>query len=195
MLAFAISTLGFSLQSCGTEVAEALATERDALVAFNTTATVPDNRIGFCFATLCLGSEDGHDSTIAGSRARIIAVAKTLHNHPNTRVIIEGHVGVSAPPELAQAYSEYRAQIIAQILEEDFQICPHRITTRGWSYHVSRAAQTSAHPNAQTAKEGFGWAEVFITSSACEHALTFPERPDYCSPAAARTPRSPPALE
>ena len=54
-------------------------------------------QVGYAFASLCMGSEDGENSFVEGSRAHIIAAAKVLVEHPEARVLIEGHVGVSAP--------------------------------------------------------------------------------------------------
>ena len=152
-----------------------------------------DNRIGFQFASLTVGSEDGEDSSIAGSRARLAAVAKLLEEHPDARVLIEGHVGITAPPELAQSFSEHRAHVIASILAEEFAVCPQRLLARGWGSTISEAAQASTHPNADTAKQGFGWAELFLVLTPChtDDVLFFPERPDYYSIA---PPPPPPAV-
>ena len=98
-----------------------------------------DNRIGFSFASLCIGSDDGQDSTIAGSTSRIASIAHVMQLHPNTRLVVEGHVGVSAPPEIAQSYSEARAHIIAHELEQ-MGVSPCRLATRGWGSRVSSAA-------------------------------------------------------
>ena len=161
-------------------------------------ATPP--QVGYAFASLCMGSEDGENSFVEGSRAHIIAAAKVLAEHPEARVLIEGHVGVSAPPEVAQQFSEHRAHIVAQILEEDFGICGGRIETRGWGSSVAAAAQSSAHPNARAAKGGYGWAEIFFFSApedeeangAGGQPALYPPRPDYY-PRPEASPPPPPA--
>ena len=148
-----------------------------------------DNRVGFSFASLSIGSEDGEDSTIGGSKARIAAVAKVLKEHDDVRLIIEGHVGLSAPPEIAQAFSEQRAHIVAQAIE-DLGVQADRMQTRGWGKRVAENAQGSPHPNARAAKAGYGWAELFLIAPPLEWSsyssrlgsfdnLELPKRPDY----------------
>ena len=140
-----------------------------------------DNRVGFAFASLTLGAECGVDSTIAHSRARIAAAAKVLAAHPEADLVLEGHVGVSAPDEIAVAYSRYRAQIVGQILEDEYGVDASRIEARGWGYDVSRIAQQSEHPSASAAKAGYGWVELFFRANPCpHHAPTIvPPVPDY----------------
>ena len=121
-----------------------------------------ENRIGFRHCGLSIGSEDGSDSTVVHSLDRIAKVAGILHSYPDLRVMIEGHVHTSAPPEIAQAYSEYRANFIAAILEEEHGICPGRVETRGWGLHAAQAALSSEHPNARSAQAGYGWVEIFV---------------------------------
>ena len=48
-------------------------------------------QVGYCFASLFVGDEDGEDSTVKGSRAHINATARLLEAHPEARVTIEGH--------------------------------------------------------------------------------------------------------
>jgi len=48
--------------------------------------------------------------------------------------------------------------------------------TRGWGSSIAEAARGSAHRNADAAKAGYGWAELFFVSR-CGQSL--PERPDY----------------
>ena len=140
-----------------------------------------DNRVGFAFASLTLGAECGADSTIAHSRAHIAAAAKVLAAHPEADLVLEGHVGVSAPDEIAVAYSRYRAQIVGQILEDEYGVDASRIEARGWGYDVSRIAQQSEHPSASAAKAGYGWVELFFRANPCpHHAPTIvPPIPDY----------------
>ena len=145
----------------------------DVTATFSTDSGGFDNRIGFQFASLSIGSEDGSDSTIAGNRARLGAVAELLEMYPEARVLIEGHVGVSAPPEIAQSYSEHRAHTVAQILEEEHHICPQRLLTRGWGSTIAEVAQRSSHPNADAAKQGYGWAEIFVVLTPCHTDLVF----------------------
>ena len=95
--------------------------------------------------------------------------------------MLEGHVGVSAPDEIAVAYSRYRAQIVGQILEDEYGVDASRIESRGWGYDVSRIAQQSEHPSASAAKAGYGWVELFFRANPCpHHAPTIvPPIPDY----------------
>ena len=104
-------------------ISPAAASSIDVKVTGTHTPTLPpflalDNRVGFQFASLSLGSDDGSDSTIAGSAALIDKVAQHLvHTDKETSVHIDGHVGMSAPPHLALSYSETRASIVAEALE------------------------------------------------------------------------------
>lgn len=154
-----------------------------------------DNRIGFQFASLSIGSEDGEDSSIAGSHPRLTALAKVLIQHPEAHVLVEGHVGTSAPPEIAQSFSEQRAHIVAQIMEEDYGIEANRIETRGWGSRIAEAAQASEHPNARAARAGFGWAELFVIAGTAipGDPLVIPDRPDYYDAGASILAPPPPA--
>jgi len=154
-----------------------------------------DNRIGFQFASLMIGSEDGEDSSIAGSHPRLTALAKVLIQHPEAHVLIEGHVGTSAPLEIAQSFSEQRAHIVAQILEEDYGVEANRIETRGWGARIAAAAQVSEHPNARAARAGFGWAELFVIAGTVipGDPLVIPDRPDYYDAGASILAPPPPA--
>ena len=144
-----------------------------------------ENRIGFSFAALCVSEDDSE--IIAGSRTRLMAVAQVMHEYPLLSILIEGHVGVSAPSEIAQEYSEARAHIVARILEEE-GICPSRFTTRGWGYRVARVALDSDDPAASVAKAGFGWADMFFT---LPDASEFPPRPAYYDAFLAASPPPP----
>ena len=142
--------------------------------------TIIDNQIGFSFASLSIGSESGEDSTIAGSRARIAATAELLATFPDSRLLIEGHVGVSAPPEIADQFSEHRANVVSQILEEDYNVSASRIASNvGWGYRISQLAQGSPHPLARAAKEGFGWAELYFVFGSCHDGAMVPARPSF----------------
>lgn len=151
---------------------------------------------------MSIGAEDGSDSIIPNSRANMAAVAMLLRDPVwEVHLVVEGHVGTSAPPEIAQAFSEQRANIVAQYLEEQHLICPGRIVTRGWGYDAANRARASDHPNAAAAKAGYGWAEMFFVygkgedasylPKLGEDAAFFPERPDYYNTALASPP--PPA--
>eukprot|EP00964_Phaeocystis_antarctica_P151893 scaffold119588_cov60-Phaeocystis_antarctica.AAC.3 len=130
------------------------------------------------------------------------AAAKLLAVYPEVYLVIEGHVGTSAPPEIAQVFSEQRANIVAQWLVDEHGVCPGRIVTRGWGYDAANRARASDHPNAAAAKAGYGWAEMFFVYGKSEDATIFvlgegedatilPERPDYYYTALASPP--PPA--
>ena len=107
--------------------------------------------------------------------------------YPEVHLVIEGHVGTSAPPEIAQMFSEQRANIVAQWLVDEHGVCPGRIVTRGWGYDAANRARASDHPNAAAAKAGYGWAEMFLVFP---HGI-LPPRPDYYYTALASPP--PPA--
>ena len=122
----------------------------EALLDLRTALASPtsayENRIGFAFATLCID-----DEAISGSRSRLLNVARVMSDHKELLVQVEGHVGTSAPDEIAQEYSEARAHIVAQVLEHE-GVEPSRIRSRGWSNRVSLAALHSQDPMAALAE-------------------------------------------
>ena len=140
---------------------------------------------------MSIGAEDGSDSFIPGSRGNMTAIAKLLAVYPEVHLLVEGHVGTSAPPEIAQVFSEQRANIVAQWLVDEHGVCPGRIVTRGWGYDAANRARASDHPNAAAAKAGYGWAEIFFVLGEGEDATILPPRPDYYYTALAAPP--PPA--
>ena len=89
--------------------------ERDVTAVYTSCNGEVDTTIGFAFASMALSPEDGEDSAIVSSRAKIFAAAQLLAAHPKATVDIEGHVGVSAPPEIAESYSEQRAVVHLQL--------------------------------------------------------------------------------
>ena len=117
---------------------------KDIQHVFNASRGVPENRIGFAFASLCLASEDGSDVPIPGSQARLAAVADVLAKYPKSRLLVEGHVGVAAPDEIAQSYSEHRSHVVAMLLEQHFGVDGDRLMTRGWGKDITEAAQQSS---------------------------------------------------
>ena len=136
---------------------------RNVDTAFDTPQGVPDSRVGFQYAALCLGSEDGTNSGgVQGSMRHLSAAAKLLQENPSARLLIEGHVGMGAPDEVAQSFSEYRAHVVATWLVEHFAVEEERLLMRGWGKRIAEQAQDSHHPNAAAAKQGYGWAELFI---------------------------------
>ena len=141
--------LALAVQATALVVPDGLTMDvQHAFVATPSRGNVPDNRIGFQFAALCLASDDGSDSPITGSISRLEAVASVLAKHPDVRLLIEGHVGTSAPDEIAQSYSEHRAHVVAMMLEQHFGIDGERLMTRGWGKDIAEvAAQSSVkHP-------------------------------------------------
>ena len=75
----------------------------------------------------------GEGCVIKGSTSRIAAIANLLKRRPSLRVHLDGHTGVSAPPEIA-----------------------------GWGSTVAIRAEKSSHPNAEATKAGYGWVEIFM---------------------------------
>ena len=72
-------------------IALVLALRRDGLQALTTDAGLVVNQVGFQFASLTIGSEDGSDSHIQGSRARLASIASVLAQMPEARLLIEGN--------------------------------------------------------------------------------------------------------
>lgn len=146
-----VSALGAPLQRPDAATIESAV--RNALRPFESHATVGtlDNRVGFAFASLEIGEEDGEDSTIGMNQHRIAACAKLLKSYPSLYLQLEGHTGITAPSSIAQSFSEQRASVIASALVEGYGIAPERLRTRGWGSRIARLAQGSVHPNALSA--------------------------------------------
>ena len=138
------------------------------------------NRIGFEFASIALAGDDGEGSDVAGSRSRIGVYAAILKRHKRASVTVEAHCGPTAPPSIAHAYSLERANLVVNELTRH-GISRSRITPVGHGKRVSAssALRESAHPNAASARSGFGWAEIFVQLDGLEQ----PRRPDFYSAA------------
>ncbi len=58
------------------------------------------------------------------------AVARLKH-YPNFRVVIRGHTGLRGDPELNKLLSKQRADAVADFLQKNFNIDPHRLQAEG----------------------------------------------------------------
>lgn len=134
------------------------------------------NRVGFEFASIALAGDDGEGSDVTGSRSRISTYAAILRRHKRANVSVEAHCGPTAPPSIAHAYSMERANLVVSELARH-GISRSRITPIGHGKRVSAssALRESEHPNAASAKSGFGWAEIFVKLDGIE----LPRRPDF----------------
>ena len=135
-------------------------------------------RIGFEFASVSLADEDadGRGSDVPGSRARLDAFAAILRRHARAYASCEAHCGPTAPPMIARTYSEERAAIVVDALVER-GVDRRRVPPGGHGKAVSAgpAIRNSEHPNAASARSGFGWAEIFVALDGVE----LPARPDF----------------
>ena len=152
--------------------------EQLAIVAALIEAQEPDGgqRIGFEFASERIARESGGSSDVRNSRARIAAHAAILRRHKRVVASIEAHTGPTAPPGIADHYCMRRAELVAHELQrcgcDQSQL---RKVSHGLRVSSSQAILQSKHPNAHSAKCGYGWAEIFLQIDGIE----LPARPDF----------------
>ena len=68
-----------------------------------------ENRVGFMFAGTDIDEEDGTNSAVSDSRARIRTFASIALRHPSLMLRIDSHCGMTAPRTIARSYSMRRA--------------------------------------------------------------------------------------
>jgi OOP family OmpA-OmpF porin len=66
--------------------------------------------------------------------SKIQALAKFLEQRPGLRVIIEGHTSKVGAAELNQTLSVERAESVASLLVNDFNITPERVSSIGYGF-------------------------------------------------------------
>lgn len=143
-------------------------------------------RIGFKFASMDLDDdeEDEEDnegpqgSRVPGSRPRIGVFAAILERHPRATARVDAHTGPTCPSHIAQFYSAERAEVVVHELAQCHGISRGRLTAVGHGKRLSASPavlEHSTHPNAASARSGYGWAEVFISID----GIQLPARPDF----------------
>ena len=132
-------------------------------------------QIGFEFGGTMLDDDRGSESSVPHSRLRIRAIGFAMQRHPSATAIIETHVGIGAPSDVAAAYCVSRGAVIAAWLVWYFNIAVERITVRAWGKRITKLARRSSHPNGDCARSGYGWGECILSLAATE----LPCRPDY----------------
>ena len=148
-------------------------------------ADVITSQVGFEFGGTMLDDDDGNESGIANSQGCTKSIAEMLQHHSRASLVIETHVGLTAPGSIAFSYCAMRGAVIAAALVWHHNIGLDRLRVRGWGRRITRKAARSSHPNGATARAGYGWGELFIEL----HGATLPERPDYYDAAAGLTVR------
>ena len=134
-------------------------------------------QVGFEFGGTMLDFDDGRESTVEHSQARIRVIAEALSRHASATAVIEAHVGPTAPGSVALSYSSQRGAVAAAILVWEHQIAVQRLRVRYWGKKLVRCAAESAHPNGDAPRSGNGWGELFIQC----HGVEIPKRPGYYS--------------
>jgi len=132
------------------------------------------NRCGFVYASIALDSEDGAESHVLGTRARIEGFAKLAARHPKVTIHVDAHCGTGAPAFVAEEYSSRRANLVRDELAAK-GLPRERVTCTGHGKAIAVRALASTHPNAESARAGFGWAELYVHYGGCE----LPPRPDF----------------
>ena len=135
----------------------------------------PPAQVGFEFGGTMLDFDDGRESTVEHSQARIRAIAEAMSRHASATAVIDAHVGPTAPGSVALSYSSQRGAVVAAILVWEHQIAVQRLRVRYWGKRLVRRAAESAHPNGDAPRSGNGWGELFIQC----HGVEIPKRPGY----------------
>ena len=94
------------------------------------------NCCGFVYACIELDTEDGSDSGIADTRARIRGFAQLLERHPRASLHVDAHCGAGAPGSIAHSYSHRRALLVADEAVKAARISRSRITCSGHGKYV-----------------------------------------------------------
>ena len=94
-------------------------------------AELADNCCGFVYACIELDDEDGADSGIVNTRAKIAGFAHLLKTHPRASLHIDAHCGAGAPSSIAHSYSHRRALLVAEEAVKAGSISRSRITCSG----------------------------------------------------------------
>ena len=131
--------------------------------------------VGFEFGGTLLDDNDGRDSGVPHSRGRLRAIAHAVKRHPAATVVIETHVGPTAPTNISVPYCVTRGAVVAAVLVWHHNIAVERLSVRAWGKRITKHARRSTHPSGDCARAGYGWGEIFVTL----HGVEMPRRPDY----------------
>jgi OmpA-OmpF porin, OOP family len=87
---------------------------------------------------------DYKDSTVkSGARNELHQIAQILKQHPNAKLIIEGHTDSVGGDEYNQKLSEARAEAVKDILVSDEKLANLKIETKGYGKSRPLASNTS----------------------------------------------------
>mmetsp|Transcript_11341 Transcript_11341/g.21629 ORF Transcript_11341/g.21629 Transcript_11341/m.21629 type:complete len:287 (-) Transcript_11341:127-987(-) len=164
-----------------------------------------ENRIGFGYGSLTVARDaDYHprqvhhhprrggitEGAVLHSERRIADVARILTRFPGTFLRIESHCGTAAPPGIAEHFSAARGMSVVRAFLDllspgqvddpsharEVSIMERRLHLTSWGMQISTAAETSQHRYAGVARQGKGWAEVYICKG---DTLEMPSRPEF----------------
>ena len=139
-----------------------------------------EHRIGFDFACTDIDDDQGEASLIQGSIRRVAALGQILQAFDDATLTIEAHCGTAAPHQIAPGFSRARGEAVkVEVVQSDFvsdtEGVGDKISMNSWGRQVTERAAASSHKFGEIAREGRGWAEVYLKLGDRE----FPERPSY----------------
>lgn len=139
-----------------------------------------ENRIGFDFASTDIDDDSGEASKIPGSMRRVDALALVLQKFEDAILIVEAHCGTAAPAAIAPAFSRARGEAVSvEVIHSSFVTdtagVAGRISVKAWGRRVTQRVAVSSHKFGDIAREGRGWAEVYLKLG----DVIFPKRPSY----------------
>ena len=148
-----------------------------SLSPLSTQVLPPDytTQIGFEFGGTTIDDDRGSESSVQFSRQRVRAIGQAMQRHRAATALIETHVGIGAPSDVAVSYCVNRGAAIAAWLVWYYNIAVERLRVRAWGKRVTKHARRSTHPNGDCARKGYGWGEIILTL----HETELPCRPDY----------------
>lgn len=139
-----------------------------------------EHRIGFDFASTDIDNDIGEASRIPGSMRRVDALAQVLQKFEDATLLVEAHCGTAAPGGIAPAFSRARGEAVSVGVTHspyvsDAKDVAGRIMVKAWGRRVSQRVAVSSHRFGEIAREGRGWAEVYLKLG----DIVFPQRPSY----------------
>ncbi len=115
--------------------------------------------------------------------ALILGVQDVLKHFPSATVVLEAHSGAQTPGGIADLYSNYRGDVVREVMTMGAEELLDRFTTNGWGSKVTQQAAKSEHPYAALAKQGMGWVEVYLRfpdiDGSNNEGLELPPRPEF----------------
>lgn len=139
-----------------------------------------ENRVGFDFASTDIDDDHGDASMISGSIRRVHALAQILQKFDDATLVVEAHCGTAAPAAIAPMFSRARGEAVSTGVSHSSHVSESeeivgRTTVKAWGRRITQRVAASSHKFGVVAREGRGWAEVYLKLG----DRVFPERPSY----------------